>query len=432
MSGAPPLVTIAVTSTRRSRAHSLIEALIETAHELERDAARPWGAEHSLSVTVSREPRTDVVTIRLPNRTLELTRGYADVTIPEFLADVVLAVFDPHEERARVLSCLARASAFSEPSVVLYLDDAADQPEALLDRRELELRELLELVGLDGGARVIRGASERARGGATRWRNAVRELLGVLTHEVSTPTRALLEPARGRVQYSWPAGSDDPRPLTEHTMLYAPRWITLVTGLERGTVRVGDTLELITPYTKTRATLERIRHARISGRERAHAGQTAELTVRTEDEVLRVLIGALLRAPDDDAPTTDAGQRFAVELDEYSRELAGPHVDATPWPELDAREPLRVGLGPAIWVDAEVVGDPAAKLDARTSEAGWTRALLSFQRPVVLPEGARFFFTGARGRLGRGRCLERLDDEPSWTLDDQLDAMRRASPLVLD
>ncbi|MCB9753689.1 MAG: hypothetical protein H6713_27420 [Myxococcales bacterium] len=419
MNGAAPLLTVAVTGSASARIHGLIEAMIEvTASERERVGGR------ALAVTVSREPRTDVVTIRTPTRTLELTRAHADVTIPEFLADVVVAVFGPDDEPRAALACLARASAFAEPPVLVYLDGSATLEPAALDQRELELRELLELVGLDGGALFIRGESERARRGDVRWRRPVQALLGALTHDITTPTRALLEPARGRVQYSWPAGSEDPRPLTEHTILYAPRWITLVTGIERGTMRVGDTLELITPYNVTRVELERIRHARVSGRADARAGQTAELTVRTERDVLRVLIGSLLRTPDE-RDALRAAQRYRVELAEFSRPRAA--VDSS-WLAAGERAPLRIGLGPAIWVAAEAARDGEGAPD----EGEHVAATLRFHRPVVLPPDARFFFSGPRGLLGRGRCREPVLTAPDWTLEDQLEAMRLASPLMLD
>ncbi len=114
--------------------------------------------------------------------------------------------------------------------VALNKSDAVDDPE-LLDLVELEVRELLSAYGFPGDeVPVVRVSALKALAGEPRWVGSIVELLEAVDSYVPVPPRELGEP------FLMPI---------ENVLSISGRG-TVVTGkVERGTLRVGETVELV-------------------------------------------------------------------------------------------------------------------------------------------------------------------------------------------
>jgi elongation factor Tu len=114
--------------------------------------------------------------------------------------------------------------------VALNKSDAVDDPE-LLDLVELEVRELLSEYGFPGDeVPVVRVSALKALEGDPHWVSSIEDLLAAVDDYVPVPPRSLAEP------FLMPI---------ENTLSISGRG-TVVTGkVERGTLRVGEPVEVV-------------------------------------------------------------------------------------------------------------------------------------------------------------------------------------------
>ncbi|MFJ9809670.1 elongation factor Tu [Streptomyces sp. NPDC101158] len=121
--------------------------------------------------------------------------------------------------------------------IVVALNKADGADDELADLVELEVRELLTAHGYGGdGVPVVRVSGMRALAGDPRWTASVEALLDAVDTYVPVPERYV----------------EAPFLLPVESVLTITGRGTVVTGaIERGTVRVGDRVELLGPDTET-------------------------------------------------------------------------------------------------------------------------------------------------------------------------------------
>ncbi|MFE5298426.1 elongation factor Tu [Streptomyces sp. NPDC056632] len=121
--------------------------------------------------------------------------------------------------------------------IVVALNKADGADDELADLVELEVRELLTAHGYGGdGVPVVRVSGLRALAGDPRWTASVEALLDAVDTYVPVPERYV----------------EAPFLLPVESVLTITGRGTVVTGaIERGTVRVGDRVELLGPDTET-------------------------------------------------------------------------------------------------------------------------------------------------------------------------------------
>jgi elongation factor Tu len=263
---------------------------------------------------------------------------------------------------------LARQVGVDHIVVALNKADAGD--DELTDLVELEVRELLSRHGYGGDtAPVVRVSGLRALEGDPRWTAAVEALLDAVDTYVPVPVRY----------------TDAPFLLPVENVLTITGRGTVVTGaIERGTVRVGDRVEILGagtgPRTSTVTGLETFGKPM----ESAEAGDNVALLLRglSRDEVRR---GDVVAAPDSVVPTRrftaqvyvlsarEGGRTTAVgsgyrpqfyirtadvvgDIDLGEAGVARPGETVTMTVELGRDVPLEPGLGFAIREGGRTVG----------------------------------------------------------------------------
>ncbi|TQJ86566.1 elongation factor Tu [Streptomyces sp. SLBN-31] len=216
---------------------------------------------------------------------------------------------------------LARQVGVDHIVVALNKADAGD--EELTDLVELEVRELLTAHGYGGDVPVVRVSGLKALEGDPRWTSAVEALLDAVDTYVPMPERYL----------------DAPFLLPVENVLTITGRGTVVTGaIERGTVRVGDRVEVLGAGVETVVTgLETF------GRpmDEAQAGDNVALLLRgvPRDAVRR---GHVVAAPGSVVP----GRRFSARVYVLSAREGGRTT------------PVASGYRPQFYIrTADVVGD---------------------------------------------------------------------------
>ncbi len=194
-------------------------------------------------------------------------------------AILVVSAQDGSMPQTREHVLLAQRVGVPHLVVALNKSDAVDDPE-LLDLVELEVRELLTEYGFPGDeVPVIRVSALKALSGDPRWVQSIVDLLDAVDAYVPVPARELGEP------FLMPI---------ENVLTISGRG-TVVTGkIERGTLRVGDPVEVVGlgPTLTTVATgLETFGKSL----ERAEAGDNAAILLRgmKRDQVQRGQVVAL-------------------------------------------------------------------------------------------------------------------------------------------
>src|SRR4028119_1987992 len=145
-------------------------------------------------------------------------------------AILVVSALDSVMPQTREHVLLARQVGLNHLVVFLNKCDAVDDPE-MLDLVEMEVRELLSKYKFDGdNAPVIRGASLPALQGDPKWEKSIEELLNALDSYIPEPERAI----------------DKPFLMAVEDVFSIKGRGTVATGrIERGKIKVGDTVELV-------------------------------------------------------------------------------------------------------------------------------------------------------------------------------------------
>jgi elongation factor Tu len=262
---------------------------------------------------------------------------------------------------------LARQVGVDHIVVALNKADAGD--EELIDLVELEVRDLLTRQGYPGDSvPVVRVSGLRALEGDPRWAASIEALLDAVDTYVPMPERYL----------------DAPFLLPVENVLTITGRGTVVTGaVERGTVRVGDRVEVLGAGTETVVTgLETFGKPM----QEAQAGDNVALLLRgvPRDAVRR---GHVVAAPGSVATR----RRFTARVYVLSAREGG------------RRTPLSTGYRPQFYLrTADVVGDVDLG-EAAVARPGETVTMtVELGRPVPLEPGLGFAIREGGRTVGAG------------------------------
>ncbi|MFB6953514.1 elongation factor Tu [Streptomyces niveus] len=269
---------------------------------------------------------------------------------------------------------LARQVGVDHIVVALNKADAGD--DELTDLVELEVRELLSANGYGGeSVPVVRVSGLRALEGDPRWTEAVVALLDAVDTYVPIPVRY----------------TDAPFLLPVENVLTITGRGTVVTGaVERGTVRVGDRIEVLGadsgPQPSTVTSLETFGKPM----ESAEAGDNVALLLRgmPRDAIRR---GHVVAAPDSVVPS----RRFTAQVYVLSAAEGGRTT------------PITSGYRPQFFIrTADVVGDIDLG-DLAVARPGDTVALtVELGRDVPLEAGLGFAIREGGRTVGAGTVTE--------------------------
>lgn len=269
---------------------------------------------------------------------------------------------------------LARQVGVDHIVVALNKADAGD--DELTDLVELEVRELLSANGYGGeSVPVVRVSGLRALEGDPRWTEAVVALLDAVDTYVPIPVRY----------------TDAPFLLPVENVLTITGRGTVVTGaVERGTVRVGDRIEVLGadsgPQPSTVTSLETFGKPM----ESAEAGDNVALLLRgmPRDAIRR---GHVVAAPDSVVPS----RRFTAQVYVLSAAEGGRTT------------PITTGYRPQFFIrTADVVGDIDLG-DLAVARPGDTVALtVELGRDVPLEAGLGFAIREGGRTVGAGTVTE--------------------------
>ncbi|MEV5978295.1 elongation factor Tu [Streptomyces sp. NPDC052114] len=266
---------------------------------------------------------------------------------------------------------LARQVGVDHIVVALNKADAVDDGEdaALTDLVELEVRELLSAHGYGGDTvPVVRVSGLRALEGDPRWTAAVEALLDAVDTYVPMPERYL----------------DAPFLLSVENVLTITGRGTVVTGaVERGTVRLGDRVEVLGADTETVVTgLETFGKPM----EEAQAGDNVALLLRglPRDAVRR---GHVVAAPGSVSPS----RRFTAQVYVLSAREGGRTT------------PIATGYRPQFYIrTADVVGDVDLGETAVARPGDTVTMTVELGRDVPLETGLGFAIREGGRTVGAG------------------------------
>jgi elongation factor Tu len=271
---------------------------------------------------------------------------------------------------------LARQVGVAHIVVALNKADAAD-PE-LADLVELEVRELLSRYGYAGDhVPVIRVSALRALAGDPDWTSAVGALLDAVDAYVPVPARY----------------TEAPFLLPVENVLTITGRGTVVTGaVERGSVRVGDTVEVVGLGTGLTAVVTGVE---TFGKpmERAEAGDNAALLLRgvRRHQVRR---GQVVAAAGSLAPH----QRFAATVQLLSEREGGRHTS------------IGTGYRPQFFVrTTSVAGEVDLGELGRAAPGELVDLIVTLGRPVALDAGLGFAIREGGKTVGAGTVTAVLD-----------------------
>ncbi|MFG2599061.1 elongation factor Tu [Streptomyces sp. NPDC048462] len=266
---------------------------------------------------------------------------------------------------------LARQVGVDHIVVALNKADAVDDGEdaVLTDLVELEVRELLSAHGYGGDTvPVVRVSGLRALEGDPRWTGAVEALLDAVDTYVPMPVRYI----------------DAPFLLPVENVLTITGRGTVVTGaVERGTVRVGDRVEVLGAGVETVVTgLETF------GRpmESAEAGDNVALLLRGVERD-RVRRGHVVAAPGSVTPS----RRFTAQVYVLSGREGGRTT------------PVATGYRPQFYIrTADVVGDVDLGATAVARPGTTVTMTVELGRDVPLETGLGFAIREGGRTIGAG------------------------------
>jgi len=291
-------------------------------------------------------------------------------------AILVVSALDGVMPQTREHVVLARQVGVRHIVVALNKADAAD-PE-LADLVELEVRELLAGYGYPGETLpVVRVSALRALAGDPEWVSGIAALLDALDSHVPVPARY----------------TDAPFLLPVENVLTITGRGTVVTGaVERGSVRVGDTVEVVGLGTGLTAVVTGVE---TFGKpmERAEAGDNAALLLRgvRRNQVRR---GQVVAQPGSVAPH----QRFTAEVELLSEREGGRHT------------PIATGYRPQFFVrTTSVVGEVDLGRTGTAAPGDLLELTVTLGRPVALHTGLGFAIREGGRTVGAGTVTTLLD-----------------------
>jgi|LNFM01.1.fsa_nt_gb elongation factor Tu len=290
-------------------------------------------------------------------------------------AIVVVSALDSIMPQTREHVLLARQAGVRHVVVFVNKCDAVEDPE-LIDLVELEARELLVKVGFDGDeCAVVRGAALPALRGDARWEESIVALAEALDATIPEPARDL----------------DGPFLLSVEDVHSVRGVGTVVTGVvDRGTVRVGDAVELLGFGASRTATVTGVETFKQT-LECARAGDNTGLLLRNvrRDEVER---GQVLAAPG----SVKASTRFVATLRVLTKEEGGRHT------------PFASRYRPQFFVRTSDVSGEVTLLDgvevARPGET--VRVQVELSSPVVLEANTQFTIREGGRTVAAGAVTE--------------------------
>ena len=291
-------------------------------------------------------------------------------------AILVVSALDGVMPQTREHVLLARQVGVRHIVVALNKADAADRE--LADLVELEVRELLAGYGYPGETvPVVRVSALRALAGDPEWVSAVAALLDVLDGYVPVPARY----------------TGAPFLLPVENVLTVTGRGTVVTGaVERGSVRVGDTVEVVGLGAGLTAVVTGVE---TFGKpmERAEAGDNAALLLRgvRRHQVRR---GQVVAEPGSVAPH----QRFTAEVELLSEREGG------------RRTPIATGYRPQFFVrTTSVSGEVDLGRPGTAAPGDLLELTVTLGRPVALDAGLGFAIREGGRTVGAGTVTELLD-----------------------
>ncbi|WP_330176979.1 elongation factor Tu [Streptomyces sp. NBC_01498] len=269
---------------------------------------------------------------------------------------------------------LARQVGVDHIVVALNKADAGD--DELTDLVELEVRELLNSHGYGGdNAPVVRVSGLRALEGDPRWTEAVRALLDAVDTYVPVPVRY----------------TDAPFLLPVENVLTITGRGTVVTGaVERGTVRVGDRIEVLGDDSGPRASTVTSLETFGKPMESAEAGDNVALLLRgmPRDAIRR---GHVVAAPDSVVPR----RRFTARVYVLSAHEGGRTT------------PVTSGYRPQFYIrTADVVGDIDLGEAAVARPGDTVTVTVELGRDVPLEAGLGFAIREGGRTVGAGTVVE--------------------------
>ncbi|SNT52677.1 elongation factor Tu [Asanoa hainanensis] len=220
-------------------------------------------------------------------------------------AILVVSALDGAMPQTREHVLLARRVGVPHLVVALNKSDAVEDAE-LLDLVELEVRDLLSEYGFPGDeVPVVRVSALRALEGDPVWTRSVVDLLDAVDRYVPVPPRAVDEP------FLMPI---------ENTLTISGRGTVVTGAIERGTLRVGDQVEVVglgDTLTTVATGLETFGKSLAT----AEAGDNAAILLRgvKRDQVQR---GQVVAAPGSVTPH----RRFAARLHALTAAEGGRHT----------------------------------------------------------------------------------------------------------
>jgi len=309
--------------------------------------------------------------------------GHADyiknmITGAAQMDGAILVVSAPDGPMPQTREHILLARQVEVPAIVVYLNkvDLMDDPE-LLDLVELELRDLLTTYGFPGDKTpIVRGSALKALASPSKDPNAeeyksILELMRVVDEYIPTPVRAV----------------DKPFLMPIEDVFGIKGRGTVVTGrVERGQVKVGDTVEIV-GIRETRTTVvtgvEMFRKLLDAGQ----AGDNIGCLLRgiERNEVER---GMVLAAPGTIKPHTE----FEGEVYVLKKEEGGRHT------------PFFNGYRPQFYVRTlDVTGDVQLPEGVEMVMPGDTTSMrVKLIVPVALEKGSRFAIREGGRTVGSG------------------------------
>jgi elongation factor Tu len=291
-------------------------------------------------------------------------------------AILVVSALDGVMPQTREHVVLARQVGVRHIVVALNKADAAD-PE-LADLVELEVRELLAGYGYPGETiPVVRVSALRALAGDPEWVSAVAALLDVLDGYVPVPARYTGAP------FLLPV---------ENVLTITGRGTVVTGAVERGSVGVGDTVEVVGLGAGLTAVVTGVE---TFGKpmERAEAGDNAALLLRgvRRHQVRR---GQVVAQPGSVAPH----QRFTAEVELLSEREGG------------RRTPIATGYRPQFFVrTTSVSGEVDLGRPGTAAPGDLLELTVTLGRPVALDAGLGFAIREGGRTVGAGTVTALLD-----------------------